>query len=45
MSIQRNKTILVWKHLDDDILRFVNEGADSRYLIFIHEKLRRLNLI
>ena len=45
MPIQRNETILVWKHLNNNILGGVNEGTDSLYLICIHEKLRRLNLL
>ena len=45
VSVQRNVSPVIGKQLQDDILRFVNEGADCRDFFFIYEELRRLDII
>ena len=39
VSVQRNVSPVIGKQLQDDILRFVNEGADCRDFFFIYEEL------
>ena len=45
VPVQRNVSPVIGKQLQDDILRFVNEGADCCDFFFIYKKLRRLDII
>ena len=45
VSVQGNVSPVIGEQLQDNVLRFVNEGADRRDFFFIYKKLRRLDII